>query len=176
MIDIEVEDEHWARALPDVEALAHRAALAGARASSRQGQEDRRLEARAADGRSFTILLADDDAVADLNARFRGIAGPTNVLSFPSAPNPEAHLGDIALAFGVCAREAATQGKPLADHLSHLVIHGVLHLLGYDHQESVEAERMESLERVLMESLGAPDPYAIRAVPGDRGGHVQHRQ
>lgn len=143
MIDIEIEDEAWSAALPGVEALilaSAQAALAGAGA--------------------VTILLADDDAVADLNQRFRGKAGPTNVLSFPAPANPEDHLGDIALAYGVCAREAAEQGKPLAHHLQHLVAHGVLHLLGYDHLTEAEAEEMEALERRLLADLGVPDPYA----------------
>jgi len=121
-------------------------------------------------GANITILLTDDDTVADLNTRFLGKSTPTNVLSFPAAANPENHLGDIALAFGVCAREAHEQGKPLADHLAHLVIHGVLHLLGYDHQDEAEAERMESIERDLLAGLDIPDPYAI-----DRGGHVHHQ-
>jgi len=107
-----------------------------------------------------TILLTDDDSVADLNQRFRGKAGPTNVLSFPAPTNPEDHLGDIALAYGVCAREAVEQGKPLALHLQHLVAHGVLHLLGYDHLTEAEAEEMETLERRLLAGLGVPDPYA----------------
>ena len=143
MIDIEIEDEAWSAALPGAEALilaSAQAALAGAGA--------------------VTILLADDDAVADLNQRFRGKAGPTNVLSFPAPANPEDHLGDIALAYGVCAREAAEQGKPLAHHLQHLVAHGVLHLLGYDHLTEAEAEEMEALERRLLADLGVPDPYA----------------
>lgn len=143
MIDIEIEDEAWSAALPQAEAVVMAAAQAA-------------LEARG----GVTILLTDDDSVADLNARFRGKAGPTNVLSFPAPDNPEDHLGDIALAWGVCAREAAEQGKPLAHHLQHLVAHGVLHLLGYDHLTEAEAEEMEALERRILAGLGVPDPYA----------------
>ncbi len=143
MIDIEVEDPSWSAALPDVEAMA----LAAARAA---------LEGRG----GATLLLTDDDSVAELNTRFRGKAGPTNVLSFPAPENPEDHLGDIALAYGVCASEAAEQGKPLAHHLQHLVAHGVLHLLGYDHLTEAEAEEMEALERRILAGLGVPDPYA----------------
>ena len=84
----------------------------------------------------------------------------TNVLSFPAAANPEGHLGDISLAYGVCAREAAEQGKSLSNHLQHLVAHGVLHLLGYDHIEDGDAEVMETLERQILAGLGVPDPYA----------------
>jgi probable rRNA maturation factor len=143
MIEIEIEDEAWTAALPEAEALILPAAAAA-------------LEARG----GVTILLTDDDTVADLNERFRGKPGPTNVLSFPAPPNPEDHLGDIALAYGVCAREANEQGKPLAHHLQHLVAHGVLHLLGYDHLTEAEAEEMEALERRILAGLGVPDPYA----------------
>ena len=121
----------------------------------------------AADGDAVTILLTDDDSVRDLNARFRGKDYATNVLSFPAPQNPEGHLGDIALAVGVCAREAAEQGKPHVHHLQHLVAHGVLHLLGYDHETDAEAEHMEGLERVILAGLGVPDPYA--AEQGDHG-------
>ena len=142
MIDIEIEDPAWSAALPDAERLALEAA-----------------EAATAEG-GLAILLTDDATVADLNQRFRNKAGPTNVLSFPAPANPENHLGDIALAFGVCAREAAEQGKPLAHHLQHLVAHGVLHLVGYDHQTETEAVEMEALERRILAGLDVPDPYA----------------
>jgi probable rRNA maturation factor len=142
MIDIEIADPAWTTALPNLEALALEAA-----------------EATTADG-GVAILFTDDAVVAELNQRFRDKAGPTNVLSFPAPANPEAHLGDIALAFGVCAREAAEQGKSLADHVQHLVAHGVLHLVGWDHQTETEAEAMEALERQILAGLGVPDPYA----------------
>ena len=98
----------------------------------------------------MVILLTDDASVRELNARFRHKDVATNVLSFPAPPNPERHLGDVALAFGVCAREAGEQGKRLRHHLQHLVAHGVLHLLGYDHMSDDEAEEMEGLERIVM--------------------------
>jgi probable rRNA maturation factor len=106
------------------------------------------LLSEGADGEHVTVLLTDDD-------------------TFPAPPNPEKHLGDVALAFGTCAREAGEQGKPLAHHLQHLVAHGVLHLLGYDHMTDQEAEAMEGLERVVLAGLGVPDPYA--AGEGDHG-------
>ncbi|ACG79861.1 conserved hypothetical protein [Phenylobacterium zucineum HLK1] len=148
MIDIEVEDPAWTAALPDAEALVRAAAKAA-------------LASEGAGGEGVTLLLADDAAVRELNARFRGKDSATNVLSFPAPPNPERHLGDVALACGVCAREAAEQGKPLAHHLQHLVVHGVLHLLGYDHMREDEAEAMEGLERDILAGLGVPDPYAV---------------
>lgn len=155
MIDVEIEDAAWTSALPDAEMLARGAALAA-------------LDAEGAAHEGVTILLADDEAVRDLNARFRQKDAPTNVLSFPAPKNPEFHLGDIALAFGVCAREAAEQGKPLAHHLQHLTVHGVLHLLGYDHIGDDEAEAMESLERAVLAGLGVPDPYAAGEGEHDR--------
>ena len=147
MIDIEIEDDAWTTAAPDAEGLVEDAALAA-------------LAEADFEGGGVTVLLTDDASVRDLNARFRGKDYATNVLSFPAPQNPEGHLGDIALAFGVCAREAAEQGKPLAHHLQHLVAHGVLHLVGYDHETDAEAEQMEGLERVILAGLGVPDPYA----------------
>lgn len=147
MIEVEAEDPAWEAALPDFEALA--LAAAGA--------------ALGAEGGSVTVLLTDDETVRDLNNRFRGKDYATNVLSFPAHETATGHLGDIALAFGVCAREAAEQNKPLAAHLQHLVAHGVLHLLGYDHEDDAEAEVMEDLERNILAGLGLPDPYQERA-------------
>ena len=148
MIHIEVEDEAWSAALPNAEALINEAASAALKAGG-AGLESTEL----------TVLLADDPAVADLNDRFRDKQGPTNVLSFPAPESAQPHLGDIALAYGVCAAEAAAQGKPLGNHLSHLVAHGVLHLLGWDHQSDDEAEAMERLEREILAGLAIPDPY-----------------
>lgn len=153
MIDIEIEDERWSRAVPDAEALTRRAAeaaLAGER------------------GDNITVLLTDDATIRELNGRFRGKDAPTNVLSFPAFDNPEGFLGDIALAFGICEREAAEQGKHLAHHLQHLVAHGALHLVGYDHQSEADAQAMEALEREILSGLGVPDPYAATG-QGDHG-------
>ncbi|MGZ3367028.1 MAG: rRNA maturation RNase YbeY [Caulobacteraceae bacterium] len=150
MIEVEIEDDAWTTSLSEAAAVAERA---GSAALDEIAPTD--------DGEpGVAVLLTSDDAVAELNQRFRGKAGPTNVLSFPASANPENHLGDIALAHGVCAREAAEQGKSLEQHLAHLVVHGVLHLLGYDHETDGEAEAMEALERSILESLGVPDPYA----------------
>jgi probable rRNA maturation factor len=152
LIDIEIEDPAWTYAEADAEALVRRAAEAV-------------LLGEGAVGEGVTVLLTDDASVQALNARFRTQDKPTNVLSFPAPPNPEKHLGDVALAFGTCEREAREQGKPLAHHLQHLVAHGVLHLLGYDHMTDAEAEAMEGRERDVLAGLGIPDPYA--AAEGD---------
>ncbi|WP_323760724.1 rRNA maturation RNase YbeY [Maricaulis sp.] len=106
------------------------------------------------------ILLGSDDAIADMNARFRGKAGPTNVLSFPAGEHADNHLGDIAIAHGVVMREAGNRALDPADHLRHLVVHGFLHLQGYDHQRDDEAEAMEALECRVLARLGVANPYA----------------
>ena len=151
MIEVEIEDHAWSSALPDASDAAERAA---------QAVIDQIVPADDGEAPGVVVLLTSDEAVAELNERFRHKAGPTNVLSFPASANPENHLGDLCLAYGVCAREAAEQGKPLEHHLMHLVAHGVLHLLGYDHETDGEAEAMEALERSILEGLGVPDPYA----------------
>jgi probable rRNA maturation factor len=122
----------------------------------------------------LSIVLADDPMVQTLNREYRGKDKPTNVLSFAFADDdgepvgdPEAPvlLGDIVLSFDTLTREADEQGKPFAHHLSHLVVHGVLHLLGYDHIDDAEADEMEALETAILARLSIPDPYA-----GDRPG------
>ena len=148
MIDVEIEEQAWSYALPDADLLTVAAAQAALNRIEFEG--------------GLTVLLTDDAVVRDLNMRFRGKDAATNVLSFPAPTNPEAHLGDVALAYGVCAREAEAQSKPLAHHLAHLVAHGVLHLVGYDHETDAEAEEMEGLERVILAGLGIPDPYAAQ--------------
>jgi probable rRNA maturation factor len=162
VIDIEIEDPAWTAALPNAEPLARTAAQAT-------------LDSEGASAEGVTLLLTDDATVRDLNVRFREQDRPTNVLSFPAPTNPEHFLGDVALAYGVCAREAAEQGKPLAHHLQHLVAHGVLHLLGYDHIGDDEAEAMEGLERVVLAGLGVPDPYKPGPYAAGEGEHDQPR-
>lgn len=153
MIHVEVEDEAWAKALATpAETTVHaaEAALVGV---------GRGLEGE------LTVLLTDDAGVHDLNLRFRGIDKATNVLSFPAAPTARPHLGDLALAYGVCVAEAEAQGKTLDRHLAHLVVHGVLHLVGYDHQADSDAGVMEQEETVILRGLGVPDPYAAAHEP-----------
>jgi probable rRNA maturation factor len=155
MIEIQIEADAWIAALPNAENLVERACAAALDEVAPQDGEAELV---------VSVLLSDDDALADLNQRFRDKAGPTNVLSFPAPANPEGQIGDIALAYGVCAREADEQGKTLEDHLMHLSVHGVLHLLGYDHETDSEAEAMEALERSILETLGVSDPYSSERV------------
>lgn len=111
-----------------------------------------------------TLLLASDAQVRILNRDWRGMDKPTNVLSFPRGPGPlagkEAHLGDIAIARETLRREAQELGIPPGDHFRHLVLHGLLHLLGFDHETDAEADEMEALERRILATIGVPDPYA----------------
>jgi probable rRNA maturation factor len=142
-------DPAWRRSFPAVERIvgrAVRAALAGARRTARC---------------SLNVALADDERVRALNARDRKKDKPTNVLSYPSGE--KGFLGDIVLARQTVWREAQEQKKVTADHLSHLVVHGTLHLLGYDHETSeADALRMEALERRVLAKLGIADPYIER--------------
>jgi probable rRNA maturation factor len=148
----------WRRELPGaarLSAAAARAAVAGA---------GKALTAPA----ELSIVLGDDALLRRLNRLWRGQDKPTNVLSFPAergtprAAGAPLLLGDVVLAFETVAREANAQGKHLADHLRHLVVHGVLHLLGYDHARAAEARRMEALERAVLCRLGVADPYRVR--------------
>ncbi|MFQ5958038.1 MAG: rRNA maturation RNase YbeY [Alphaproteobacteria bacterium] len=123
------------------------------------------------------VRLADDAEVRQLNRRFRGRDEPTNVLSFPtldcvpgtppatSAAGAPLPLGDVVLAYETVCAEAVAAGKPLADHLRHLIVHGVLHLAGYDHEDDTEATAMETLETTILAGLGVPDPYAPNGAP-----------
>jgi probable rRNA maturation factor len=142
------------RALQGAEKLARRAIGASLAASG----------AAILDGAEVSLQLADDEQIQALNALWRGLDKPTNVLSFPAAAplkiDAAPMLGDIVIAFETTAREAAEEGKTLADHAAHLVVHGFLHLLGYDHQIAAEANRMEMLETRILAKLGIADPYA----------------
>jgi probable rRNA maturation factor len=154
-IEIEIEADAWLEALPDAAARVRAAAEAAL------------AEAKGPAEAEITVLLTDDAEQRTLNAEFRSKDKPTNVLSFPSPEFAAPHLGDVSLAYETCAREAKEQSKPLRDHLSHLVAHGVLHLLGWDHESDAEAEAMEALERKVMAKLGVPDPYLARGSDGE---------
>ncbi len=118
----------------------------------------------------LAIMLTDDAGVRTLNKNWRGIDKATNVLSFPAlqpsgpsgADGAPRMLGDIAIAYETTRREADDEQKPFEHHLSHLAVHGFLHLIGYDHENDAEAETMEDLEREILSQLGVPDPYAER--------------
>jgi probable rRNA maturation factor len=138
-----VLDAAWRKALPGVERLVRKAARAAT--SNRK--------------RLLTIALADDRRVRALNARDRKKDKPTNVLSYPSGEHD--FLGDVVLARQTVWREAKAQGKRPADHVVHLVVHGVLHLMGYDHERNADAERMEALERRILKRLAIADPYLV---------------
>ncbi len=116
-----------------------------------------------------SVIVDDDQFLRRLNLRWRGFDQPTNVLSFPAPetpPGPESHIGDIAISFETAAREAADDGKSLADHIAHLSVHGFLHLLGYDHESDDDAEEMEALERVILARIGVSDPYLAHKIQG----------
>jgi probable rRNA maturation factor len=151
-VDLLIEFQGW-RELDGLEHMVHRACEACAE----------RISGIA--GRELSIALSSDEAVAELNSRYRGKPGPTNVLSFPAssgagAPHSEhLPLGDIIIAYETVAHEALSEGKHPLSHVAHLVVHGILHLVGYDHETDDTAEHMENLEREILASLGIPDPY-----------------
>ena len=150
---LRVEAPAWRRAFPGAPACARRAARAALDAGG--------MGSLPAGG--LCIVLADDSLQRRLNREFRGRDKSTNVLSFDGAPGA---LGDVVLALETIAAEAEAQGKTLAAHLAHLVVHGVLHLMGYDHERPGQARRMERLEIEILAGLGIADPY--RASPPPR--------
>jgi len=152
-VDVTVECPDWATLLPGAAAVAEETAIAAWRAAG----------ADAADA-ELGILLTDDATVQRLNREHRGQDKPTNVLSFPmgdtiSTAGMPRMLGDVVIAGGVVSREAAAQGKTVAAHVRHLVAHGVLHLIGYDHVSDRDADLMESLEAEILSGFALPDPY-----------------
>jgi probable rRNA maturation factor len=155
-IALTIEAEGWQAALPDPDALVGNAAHAALTAG---------YTGPAAE---LSIVLTDNAAVQILNRDYRGQDRPTNVLSFPmqddpaeaQAQNRPVMLGDVILAYETVAFEARDQGKSLENHLCHLIVHGVLHILGYDHEEEDEAIAMEGLETKVLAGLGVADPYA----------------
>jgi probable rRNA maturation factor len=160
-VDVVVEDARWAAV--DIDALADRATDA---VLDRLGLEPSVFE--------IAVLACDDARIAALNADFRGKPTATNVLSWPSdergpavagemplPPDPtlDIELGDIAIAFDTCAQEAEAAGKPLVDHCLHLLVHGTLHLLGFDHERDLDATLMEGLEVEILGKMGIDNPY-----------------
>ncbi len=150
----------WAEALTDYETLCRQAVLTALTIGigNDQSLPMDRLE--------VSLVLANDVEMRKLNKQYRGQDKSTNVLSFAALDDGEALpddgpilLGDVILALETAVAEAKSEDKSLSQHVSHLVVHGVLHLLGFDHEETVEAEEMEGLERLTLGKLGIPDPY-----------------
>lgn len=151
-LTVDVEDGAWA-AIPDLEALARRAIAAGLAAQGLTLAD-----------REINLLFTSDAVMAEINHDWRGKDRPTNVLSFPARempvpPGEAPPLGDIVLAFATVNREAREQDKNLPHHAAHLMIHGLLHLLGFDHENDDEASDMEQLEIEILKGLGISDPY-----------------
>lgn len=147
VIDIGVQSPLW-NAEPAAEETVRKAIAAAAGLAPADGE--------------VSVLLTDDGTIRGLNREWRGIDKPTNVLSFPAAQGPQALLGDIAIAYETLVRECAAEHKPFLHHLSHLAVHGFLHLLGYDHQDDSQADAMEALERDILARLDIADPYLLR--------------
>ena len=174
LVEAVIEDPRWEAA--GIEAVAERAAR---EALSTVGRDPELHE--------IGLLACGDAKMAELNSAFRGKALPTNVLSWaafaglvpeepPGLPGEgPLFIGDLALGYETCAREAEAAGIALADHAAHLVVHGVLHLLGHDHAEVDQAEAMEALETKVLASMGVAKPYSVQERPsGADSGHGRH--
>ena len=160
-IDVLVEASDWLRCLPlarDIAITAAAASFSGIGEKTAAGQDV-----------ELSILLTDNTTIAALNAKWRGKSGPTNVLSFPAKniahmpgiapPGALVLLGDVAVAFETLMAEARAAGIAPEDHLRHLIVHGVMHLCGYDHENDVDADRMEIREAEILQTLGVSNPY-----------------
>ncbi len=169
-IDVRIADAGWRGVLPGAVASCR-----GAMRAAWHAADSELANALRGHDTEVSVLLTDDDEVARLNGDYRGKAGATNVLSFPGievqelaelaelaamAPGQPVPLGDVVMALGVVCREAEEQAVAVADHFRHLAVHGMLHLLGYDHIEDNDATIMENLETAVLASLGVPDPHA----------------
>jgi probable rRNA maturation factor len=146
-IDVLVEAKRWKQTSDAVSVVRGAVAEAAAMLSTPRAE--------------LAILLTDDSAIRSLNSSWRGVDAATNVLSFPASRSggEPPLIGDIVLAYETIAREARDEGKPFAHHVAHLAVHGFLHLLGYDHARTKDAETMEGLERDVLRRLAIPDPY-----------------
>lgn len=165
-LDIIIDTPAWLDAVPTAEALCRRSALAAFHAAAARIPETQ-AEAEA------SVVLSSDAQLRVLNAAYRGIDEATNVLAFSAVDlaqpclaeqPPPLLLGDVIVAFETAVAEAMLERKELADHLCHLVVHGMLHLLGYDHETENEAEEMERLEAAVLASLGVADPYSVASI------------
>jgi probable rRNA maturation factor len=157
-VSVIVAHAAWRDAVEDPLPLLRRAAAA----ALAQARRHRRSRSKASP--SVAVALIDDRAMRTLNRTYRGKDKPTNVLSFPAGEAPDGKgkagpLGDVAIALGTVKREAKAQDKTVHDHVTHLMVHAMLHLLGYDHESDPDAEEMETLERKALAALGIADPY-----------------
>ncbi len=159
VIDVALAEGPWAEKLPEAQELARDVA-----AQVLEGFDE---------GEAFevSLVLADDALLQQLNRNYRQKDQPTNVLSFsadmPRRAGEPQLLGDVILSYSTCWREAQAQGKSLADHFTHLLVHGLLHLLGFDHETEAEAVEMESLEREILADFGIADPYRVSPPDAD---------
>ena len=145
-LDLRIEDEAWSEAIVELANVCQTALNAGAAQKQISGE--------------VSLLLTNDAEIQTLNREWRGKDKPTDVLSFPASELDAPFLGDIAVSLGVTREDAAAREIALDRHLSHLLIHGLMHLLGHDHKDDTEAAEMESLEIAALASLGWPDPYS----------------
>jgi probable rRNA maturation factor len=155
-VSVIVEHGGWQEVIAEPVPLLRRAAAAAV-AEVRRARRSRAIWTP-----TVAVALMDDRAMRKLNKAYRGKDKPTNVLSFPSGEASEGkrrRLGDVAIALGTVKREAKAQGKTVPDHVTHLMVHAVLHLLGYDHEADPDAEEMEAIERKVLAALGIADPY-----------------
>ncbi len=157
--DIRSEDDRWQAAFEDIEALCLKALGAAASEMATSGE--------------VSVLLTNDAEMRRLNARWRNIDKATDVLSFPSdgpeIPNGPKLLGDIAIGYETALHDSETMKRPFESHVSHLLIHGFLHLVGYDHIDPKDAAVMEPLEAKILAGLGWPDPYDTSPYAGGEG-------
>ncbi|MGE0754778.1 MAG: rRNA maturation RNase YbeY [Alphaproteobacteria bacterium] len=142
-ITVDVRDDRWKKAVRTYRITIERSCQAAYKSQGKRKQE-------------LAVVLADDAFIKELNHTYRGKNKPTNVLSFHGE---QGSLGDIILAFETITQEADAQGKSLRHHMMHLLVHGVLHLMGYDHEEETQARKMEHIEIKILEKLGVSNPY-----------------
>lgn len=164
LVVVSITERAWEHVEHDVSAICETAAFAAL---------DHRHPDQAGPVGEVTIVLANDETVQRLNRDFRGMDKPTNVLSFiapsPTVSGTDAPLGDVILGFETVDKERGELGIPFSHHLRHLVVHGCLHLLGYDHENDRDAEHMESLETKILAGLGVPDPYSAGVIQTNAG-------
>ena len=150
-VAITIDNDAWRDSLPSLQSLVDRAAPEVWRRAGREGNAE------------ASVVMSSDSQIRELNHKHRDVDHPTNVLAFPLGepmwPDGPDHLGDIVLAFETVVREAARDAKPLDAHVTHLLVHGLLHLLGHDHETESDAELMEKIEVEIITSLGYPNPY-----------------